>query len=240
MKQRKLYFSLIPVYGMVFLLVILTALIGNKAVQTASETALYFKGNTIIIDAGHGGEDGGALSCTGVAESAINLEISTRLNDLMQFLGFQTKMIRTEDISIHTEGETIAQRKIADLKERVRICNETDNAFLLSIHQNNFADGRYHGAQVFYSTNTASEAFAKKLQKALIATLNPGSNRDIKQAQGIYLLDKIKCPGVLIECGFLSNPAEEALLRSDTYQKQLCCVIAACCSSFLLDDQTND
>jgi len=113
------------------------------------------------------------------------------------------------------------------LKERVRICNETENAVLLSIHQNNFSDGRYSGAQVFYPSTHGSKEFAKKLQEELIRTLNPGSKRAAKQASGIYLLEHIRCRGVLIECGFLSNPEEEAKLRTASYQQQLCSVIAA-------------
>lgn len=240
MKKPKLYYGLIPVYAMVFLLVLLAALVGNKTVEVISEANLASAGYTIIIDAGHGGEDGGAISCTGALESNINLAIARRLNDLMGFLGFHTQMTRTEDISIYTEGESLSQKKISDLKARVKICNEANNAVLLSIHQNSFTDGKYSGAQVFYSKTAGSQQLAEAMQNTCIKTLNPDSNRQIKQGQGIYLLEEIQCPGVLIECGFLSNPAEEALLRSNEYQKKLSCVIAASCARFLLDAQTND
>ena len=240
MKRVIFSFRLIPIYGLVFLLTMLVTLIGNKAIQTSAEATLRKGNHTIIIDAGHGGEDGGAVSCTGVPESAINLEIALRLNDLMKFLGFQTKMIRMEDISVYTEGESIAQKKISDLKERVKVCNETDGAVLLSIHQNTFPDSRYSGAQVFYPATAGSEDFAKALQAALIRTVNPGSKRTAKKAQGIYLLEQIQCPGILVECGFLSSHTEEAMLRSADYQKKLCCIIAAVTGSFILDAQTND
>ena len=98
---------------------------------------------------------------------------------------------------------------------------------LVSIHQNTFSDSRYGGAQVFYPATEGSKQMADAMQKALIATLNPGSNRQAQRGEGIYLLEHIQQPGILIECGFLSNPQEEALLRSDAYQKQLCCVIAS-------------
>lgn len=240
MKHVNFSFRLIPIYGLVFLLVILITLMGNKAVQAVSETALIKRTHTIIIDAGHGGEDGGALSCTGVPESAINLEIALRLNDLMQFLGFQTKMIRTEDISVYTEGESISQKKISDLKARVRICNETEGAVLLSIHQNTFTDSRYSGAQVFYPATAGSMDFATDLQAALIRTVNPGSKRAAKKAQGIYLMEHVQCPAILLECGFLSSVEEEARLRSHSYQNKLCCVIASTTARFVLDAQTND
>lgn len=185
----------------------------------------------IIVDAGHGGVDGGTTSCTGVLESQINLQVSIRLNDLLQLLGYHTKMIRTEDISVYTEGQTIAAKKISDLKNRVKTVNETDNALLISIHQNYFEDGRYSGAQVFY--NDDGKNLAAMLQRELVTTLNPSSNRQAKKASGIYLMEKVECPAVLVECGFLSNPEEEAKLRGESYQKQLCCVIAGVISQYL-------
>lgn len=206
---------------------------GNRAVTVISENLAIERKHCIILDAGHGGVDGGATSCTGKLESGYNLEIALRMNDLLHFLGWETNMIRTTDSSVYTKGETIAQKKISDLKERVRICNETKNAVLISIHQNNFTDSRYSGAQVFYPSTKGSEELAKRLQDAFKSTLNPGSNRQIKKADGIYLMEHIACMGVLIECGFLSNAEEEAKLRSDDYQKQLCCVIAATVTNFL-------
>lgn len=206
---------------------------GNQAVTVISENLGIERNHCIIIDAGHGGEDGGATSCTGKLESGYNLEIALRLNDLMHFLGYKTEMIRTTDISIYTKGETIAQKKASDLKERARICNETENAVLLSIHQNNFSDSRYSGAQVFYSATENSQLLARNLQEGFKSTLNPGSRRQIKKAEGVYLMEHIQCTGVLIECGFLSNPEEEAKLRGPEYQKQLCCVIASVLSNYL-------
>lgn len=205
-----------------------------------SETRPIYRSICFIIDAGHGGVDGGATSCTGVLESEINLQIANRLNDLLHLLGYETKMIRTKDMSIYTEGETIAQKKISDLKERVRVCNETDGAFLLSIHQNIFPDEKYSGAQVFYPDQPFSKEFGKLLQGEIVRLLNTGSSRQAKQAKGIYLMEHISCPGVLIECGFLSNIAEESKLRSPEYQKKLCCVITSVAARFALDCQTND
>ena len=199
----------------------------THVVSVISERSSFPRSVCFVIDPGHGGVDGGATSCTGKLESALNLEISLRLRDLMHFLGYQTKIIRTSDISVYTEGNSIAQKKISDLKERVRICNETDNTVLLSIHQNNFTDGRYYGAQILYAPTQGSKELANYLQLELIRTLNPGSRRRAKEASGIYLLEHIRCTGILIECGFLSNPDEEAKLRSEVYQKKLCCVIAS-------------
>ena len=118
---------------------------------------------TVVIDAGHGGIDGGATSCTGSLESHINLEIATRLNDLLHLLGVNTHMIRNSDISVYTSGTSIAEKKASDLKERVRIINQTENAFLISIHQNYFPQNQYHGAQVFYRSTEESKNFATEL-----------------------------------------------------------------------------
>lgn len=227
------YLSMIPVYVLILSCLLITGFGGNKAVTVLSEQAPVHDCKTVIIDAGHGGEDGGATSYTGTLESQINLQIALRLDDLMHLLGIRTVMIRNSDFSVSTGGDSIAARKVSDLKERVRIINETEDAIMLSIHQNHFTDSRYRGAQVFYAPTKNSETIAKELQTALIQTVNTGSNRQIKKADGIYLMQHIKCPGVLVECGFLSNPTEEANLKSDTYQKKLCCVIACTISSFI-------
>lgn len=210
----------------------ITAITGSKVVTTISENAPIMDRRCFIIDAGHGGIDGGATSFTGVLESAINLEIALRLDDLLHLLGMETRMIRTTDISVYTEGSSIAAKKVSDLKERTRIVNQTENAVLISIHQNHFSDSKYSGSQVFYSSNISSEQLGKQMQSALVKCLNPRSNRRAKKADGIYLMQNINCPGVLIECGFLSNPTEEAKLRNPTYQKQLCCVIASVLNNY--------
>ena len=220
-------------YAVIILMFLVAVHWGNRAVTVMAESQPIERETCIVIDAGHGGIDGGATSCTGRLESAYNLEISMRLNDLFHLLGYDTRMIRTTDTSVYTKGETIAQQKVSDLKERVRIVNETENGLLLSIHQNNFSDGRYSGAQVFYAQTEGSEALAKLLQSALVESLNPGSNRKSKKSDGVYLMEHTERTGVLVECGFLSNPEEEARLRDPEYQRKLCCVIAATVSSFL-------
>ena len=227
------YMSFFPAYAVILAIFLALGFMGSKAVTAISASAPVSDRKTVIIDAGHGGVDGGATSCTGVLESQINLEIALKLDDLMHLLGIDTKMIRTTDCSVYTEGETIAQKKVSDLKERVRIVNSIENGLLVSIHQNHFSDDKYNGAQVFYAETDGSKQLAGNLQKALIQTINPGSNRAIKKADSVYLMQHIQCAGILIECGFLSNSNEEYLLRNDTYQKKLCCVIASTISNHL-------
>lgn len=234
----KRYGKLIPGYIIVIGLFVLSAFLSNNAVTVFSEKAPLPDRTTIIIDAGHGGVDGGATSCTGVLESAFNLDIALRLDDLMHLLGYRTIMIRTTDCSIYRAGESIAAKKVSDLKERVRIVNETENGILVSIHQNYFSDSRYSGAQVFYGNAPGSDILAANLQSAFVNVLNPGSHRAPKKADGIYLMEQIHRQGVLIECGFLSNPTEESKLRDPVYQKRLCCVIGSVLSSFSAKDDT--
>lgn len=206
---------------------------GSRAVSTLAENSPFPRSACIIIDAGHGGVDGGATSCSGNLESQYNLQIALRLEDLLHLLGFETKMIRREDISVYTKGETIAQKKVSDLKERLRIANETPGALYLSIHQNYFSDSRYSGAQVFYPDTEGSADLARQMQADLCTALNPSNHRQIKKCSGVYLMDRLPCTGVLIECGFLSNPQEDAKLRDPAYQQKLCAVIATSVGSFL-------
>lgn len=220
-------------YLMTIAAVLLAAQWGSRAATVIAESTPLPRLHRIIIDPGHGGEDGGATSCAGIVESAYNLDIALRLDDLFHLMGHETKLTRTSDTAIYTKGETLAQKKASDLKQRVRIANEMEHALLLSIHQNNFPDSRYSGAQVFYAGTEGSEALAKQLQDAFTSTINPGSHRKSKKSTGVYLMEHIQCTGVLIECGFLSNAAEEAQLRNPEYQKRLCCVIAATVSEYL-------
>ncbi len=235
MKSNRKSLNITVCYILVFALFLIGTTLGSRTVTVIAENLPMEREHTIIIDAGHGGEDGGTTSCTGKLESGYNLEIALRLEDLFHLLGYDTVMIRRTDTSVYTKGETIAQKKVSDLKERVRIANSTENAVLISIHQNYFPDSQYSGAQVFYGNSDGSEDLAKLLQSNLISSLNPGSRRQAKKGGGIYLLDKIICPGALIECGFLSNSEEEARLSCPKYQKKLVCVIASSVGGWLKD-----
>ena len=221
------------VYFVVLVGVILLANILSRAVTVASENAAKNVCHNVVIDAGHGGVDGGATSCSGVLESAVNLEIALRLDDLLHLLGVRTTMIRTTDISVYTAGETIGAKKVSDLKKRVEIVNNTTHAVLVSIHQNYFSDSRYSGAQVFYADTTDSLALAKMMQEQFVTILNKGSNRKVKQAKNVYLMQHINCPGVLIECGFLSNPTEDMMLKDPKYQRKIVCVVASVLNNYL-------
>lgn len=225
--------KMIPAYIFVLSCFLLCGLLGGRVVETISDSVAKDSRKCIIIDAGHGGVDGGATSCTGVLESQINLQYAQKLNDILRLVGAKTYMIRTDDRSVYTQGETIAAKKISDLKERVRIANENENTILVSIHQNYFTDSRYSGAQVFYPETEGSEELANDLQNNIRKFVSGENNRKTKASKGVYLMDKIQCTGILIECGFLSNPEEEVKLRDPVYQNQLCSVIAFTLCNYL-------
>ena len=231
----------VPAYIAILLLFIAVAHWGSNVITALSEQTPLTERACVVIDAGHGGEDGGAVSCTGIHESILNLQIALKLNDLLHLLGIDTYMIRTTDRSVYTEGNSVAARKVSDLKERVRLINILQPELLVSIHQNHFTDSKYSGPQVFYSNNGKSNSVAADMQQKLSSVLMPSNNRKEKIASGIYLMDHIHCTGLLIECGFLSNAEEEKRLRDAQYQKMLAATIAAVVAEHLsLDPQTNE
>lgn len=188
------------------------------------EAAVY------VLDAGHGGEDGGAVSRDGVQESAINLAVTKRTELLLCFLGAETVMTRTEDVSIHSEGSnTLRQKKASDLRNRVALVNATPGAVLVSIHQNSLPSvPSVHGAQAFYGAVEPSGALALSVQDALNQSVNIGNEKHEKKIDSsIYLMKNVTCPAILVECGFLSNAAETQLLQEPEHQKLIAAAIVA-------------
>ena len=177
----------------------------------------------VILDAGHGGEDGGASSAGGSRESDINLNIVLKTEALMAFLGVRTELTRSEDRSIHSDGaSTIHEKKVSDLKNRVEFVNSASDAMLISVHQNYFTDSRYSGAQVFYNVGDVSRQWGEGTQEVLRQLLNPDNDRTAKAIpDNIYLFSHISCPAILVECGFLSNGEEASLLLTDAYQRKI-------------------
>lgn len=226
MKEKFDYTTYALFYFLLIGILLIAVMAADRMIiQTNADSSVLR--NCLIIDAGHGGEDGGAVSCTGVYESVINLQIALKLHDLLALLGYDTMLTRTDDGDLHQNGATIAQRKASDLRHRVQIISVAKAPILISIHQNYFADSRYSGAQVFYASTHGSETLAQILQNALSTGMPSASRRLATKSKGVFLMENIQCTGVLIECGFLSNKQEEALLRDHTYQNKICCIIAA-------------
>ena len=195
---------------------------GARMLRSHEVAAMAQSHVTVVIDAGHGGEDSGAVSSDGVPESRLNLEIAQRMEDLLALAGIDTVMVRKSDTAIYSpDASTISEKKVSDLKNRVELVNSTPNALLLSIHQNLFTQSKYTGAQVFYAPTEGSRELAETMQQVLIDAVDPSNRRKAKPAETVYLMNHIQCPGILVECGFLSNAQETRLLQDAAYQKKL-------------------
>lgn len=183
----------------------------------------------VIVDAGHGGEDGGAVSGDGLRESEVNLAVALRLDQLLGLCGIPSVLTReSEEIAYPDSAVTTRQRKQADQEYRAALIRSTENAVLLSIHQNKYPASGPRGAQVFYASTPGSEEFAKTVQD-LLAILCGDRRKAAPVSPDIYLMHQAACPAILVECGFLSNPEELALLKTDTYRTKLALVLAAGC-----------
>lgn len=220
-----------------FLFVSLFAILGGIAGGTAvvnlfsavDVSVKNVKYKTVIVDAGHGGPDGGTSADDGTLEKDLNLQIAIKLNDILKSMGVQTVMIRTEDISIHDEtADTIREKKISDIKNRLSVMNNSDNSIFVSVHQNHFSQSKYNGTQVFYSKNNPeSRLLADSIRHSVITELQPDNSREIKQSgSDIYLLYHAQIPAVMVECGFLSNYEETEKLKNNEYQRKLAFMIA--------------
>lgn len=208
--------------------VIILSLLFCRIQKTSSDNIVLNELPIIIIDAGHGGEDGGAVANDGTVEKDLNLDIALKLNDIMSVMGYKTHLIRTTDTAIHSSGDTIRQRKISDIKNRFAIMNKYDDCIYVSIHQNKFNDTGVHGAQTFYSpNNNESRVLADFIQKSISSQLQKENRRVIKKSgTDIYLLYNATKPTVMVECGFVSNDNELKKLKDNDYQNKMAISIA--------------
>lgn len=228
MKKFNLYVSII----IVLFLIIITFFLLYTA--RCNEKAVYTVGNvteckTIILDAGHGGFDGGAVGLDGTEEKKINLQITIKLKAVLELYGYEIILTRNSDDAIHDgEAQTIRQKKVSDIKNREAIIKENPDAIFVSIHQNKFYDESVSGAQVFYSKNNElSPVLAQNISDSIVAFLQYDNSRQIKKSgTEIYLLYNSQIPSVMVECGFISNPNDLNNLKNDDYQKRLALAIA--------------
>ena len=228
--------------GILFLLVFL----GQKlSPQLSSDTEVQAEVPSlpvIVIDAGHGGEDGGAIGTNGVYEKNVNLSIALFLADWLRADGYETVLTRSEDILLYDKNSDYrGQKKVQDLAARRKIAEKYENAIFISIHMNAFPEAKYSGLQVYYSKNDpSSQALATEIQARTRELLLPNNERKIKAAgENIYLLDRLACPAVLVECGFLSNPEECERLSSEEYQKKLAFSLYLSLVNYLQNDTKN-
>lgn len=220
----------------VFLLGILITIFGVLSVgsvytvtQKAVDASSNVKYKKVIIDAGHGGVDGGTSADDGTLEKNLNLQIALKLDEMLNSFGVETVLIRETDISIHdADAQTIRQKKVSDLKNRLNIINNTDDSIFVSIHQNHFGESIYHGTQIFYSKNNPdSQKLADCIRLPVVSYLQTDNTREIKQSDSeIFLLSNAQSPSVMVECGFLSNSDETNRLKDENYQQKLAFIIS--------------
>lgn len=183
----------------------------------------------LIIDAGHGGADGGAVAPDGTQESLINLAVALKLEAMANVFGLETLMTRTsEELPYPESAATIAEKKLWDQRRRIELINSTENAVMISIHQNYYPDSRPSGAQVLYGRVNGSQELGELSHELLNSSLCPDNRRVAAPvSENIFLMKNAKCCAVLVECGFMSNPDELKKLLDETYQNKLAAVLLA-------------
>ena len=198
-----------------------TQLLGDELFYQSADAIPYKR--IIILDAGHGGEDPGAIGVTGVYEKDLNLALALEVGRILEEKGYIVIYTRTEDKLLYNEDQNIKGiRKISDLKNRCKAANKYPDSVFVSIHMNSFGDGKYSGLQVYYSPeDEGSRLLADKIQSSVKNSLQKENNRTVKQGDGMYLLENTEPTSVLIECGFLTNKAECEKLSQKEYQKEL-------------------
>lgn len=199
----------------------------NEAASITSNSAISQK--TIIIDAGHGGMDGGSVGVDGTVEKEINLKIALKLEFILKAYGYNVIMTRKDDKSIHdSSANTVRQQKVSDIHNREKIILQNPDAIFVSIHQNHYPNSSIHGTQVFYSKNNIlSKELAQNIQSSIVKNIDSKNKRQIKKSgTEIYLLYHSKIPSVMVECGFISNYNDLNKLKDENYQKKLVLSIA--------------
>ncbi len=208
----------------ILLIVVILSFVLTPYGNFVSTSSDEFVQPTIILDAGHGGFDGGAVASDGTVEKDINLNISKKINEMLKLAGFNVIMTRDSDSATdNTDSYVISERKKSDLKERLKIINDNPDAIFVSVHLNKYTTSTASGSQVFYSPNNEnSSKLGQSIQSSVISLLQKDNTRTIKKGtKSTYLLHNAKIPSVIVECGFLSNSNELKLLKNDDYQSKM-------------------
>ena len=199
--------------------------ISNKEKQalTVETTSTPASNKTIVIDAGHGTPDEGAESSNGTTEAEINLKIALKVQNLLEQTGSTVILTRSNENEIYDlESSTIREKKISDIKNRVKIGNESSADIFVSIHLNKIPEQQYYGWQCFYNTkNEKSKILAEQIQENLNDAIQKENKRIAMKLDTVYIMKKVEIPISIVECGFLSNPEEEKQLQEDEYQNRL-------------------
>ncbi len=225
--EKKSIIAIITAFLIILSAMLYLTFMANFSAAEASSMPITQK--TVIVDAGHGGDDGGAIGIDGTVEKDINLDIALKLEKILKFYGFNVIMTRTQDVMTCDDGiDSLRKRKISDIHNRFELMRKNPDAIFISVHQNKFEDSSQHGTQVFYSGNDErSKELAEAIQTSVTLTLQRKNDRIVKKSgSGIYLLYHAKIPAVLVECGFISNSDEVKKLKDESYRMKLAILIA--------------
>ena len=209
--------------------------LSQEVIKTSVKAEIYPQ---IILDAGHGGFDGGAVANDGTVEKDINLNITLTLEKMLKQSGFEVVMTRTDDSSTESNSnDKIAKKKKSDLNNRLELMKKYDDAVFVSIHLNKFTTSAARGSQIFYSSKVdSSKNLADSIQNSIVRKIQPENTRvNKKSTSSTYILHNATVPAVIVECGFLSNKAELELLKNEEYQNKM----AFCIYCGILDFYNN-
>ncbi|MEE1187185.1 MAG: N-acetylmuramoyl-L-alanine amidase [Acutalibacteraceae bacterium] len=223
------------IIAMSVITVILTVFVSLSAKKTVPANVNFTSAPYIIIDAGHGGFDGGASGADGTLEKDINLSIALKVNSYLKKAGQKTVLVRDCDEAVNTEGDNLRDKKKSDIHNRHALQQKYENSVYLCIHQNHFGQTSVKGAQIFYSQNDdISKDLASLLQQNIKENLQNDNNRQIKPiTESVYVVSKATVPAVLIECGFLSNSEDLQNLKNEKYQLKLSKIISDTVCDFI-------
>ena len=192
--------------------------------KTEKKVTRRGEGKTVVLDPGHGGNDPGKVGANSVKEKDVNLQIAMKTKKLLEKEGVRVIMTRDKDQDL--AGDSDHNRKVQDMKARVKLINDAMPALTVSIHQNSYQDPAVKGAQVFYYSHSKEAERAAEILKQALLTVEESGTREKKAADSYYLLKKTEVPVVIVECGFLSNPEEAKRLADSAYQKELAKAVA--------------
>lgn len=223
--------------AMLLCLVLLSGLFvtGEKSANVSAKATQRY---TVIIDAGHGGFDGGAVAPDGTLEKDLNLSVALKLDSVLKIMGYDTVLVRNTDVSTADDKGTERSQKVSDIKARLRLTEKYKDALFVSIHMNKYTSPQPHGAQVFYSQVDGSKELAECIQRSITAGVQTDNKRVVKKTtKDIYLLYHAVIPSVIAECGFISNPDDLLKLKSDEYQLKMAAAIAAGINDYYFEGQ---
>ena len=223
--------------AMLLCLVLLSGLFvtGEKSANVSAKATQRY---TVIIDAGHGGFDGGAVAFDGTLEKDLNLSVALKLDSVLKIMGYDTVLVRDTDVSTADDKGTERSQKVSDIKARLRLTEKYKDALFVSIHMNKYTSPQPHGAQVFYSQVDGSKELAECIQRSITAGVQTDNKRVVKKTtKDIYLLYHAVIPSVIAECGFISNPDDLLKLKSDEYQLKRAAAIAAGINDYYFEGQ---